>query len=44
MSPLLKADSVHLKPTRATQPSRIWTPPTRPVQLKRPESGRSDTG
>ena len=24
--------------------SRLWTPPTRPEQLKRPESGRSDTG
>jgi hypothetical protein len=24
--------------------SRLWTPPTRPEQLKRQESGRSDTG
>ena len=37
-------------PSRATQASRVWTPPTRPehpyrpVQTKRPESGRSDTG
>ena len=43
-------------PSRATQASRVWTPPTRPEhpyrpvqtkrpeQRKRPESGRSDTG
>jgi hypothetical protein len=24
--------------------SRLWTPPTRPEQPKRPDSGRSDTG
>jgi len=24
--------------------SRLWTPTTRPEQLKRPDSGRSDTG
>jgi hypothetical protein len=24
--------------------SRLWTPLTRPEQLKRPDSGRSDTG
>ena len=43
-------------PSRATQASRLWTPPTRPEhfdrpehpyrpeQTKRPESERSDTG
>ena len=24
--------------------SRLWTPPTRPERLKRPDTGRSDTG
>jgi hypothetical protein len=40
---LIRPDSGHPLPVQSTPSVQLWTPPNRPEQTKRPESGRFDT-